>query len=104
MRGVLLTPAPKHWECLTKGCEVTDVTAATVVNRMHRCGPLGLDVPLVPAGTRGENRLIRPGHTTAGQGHQVDAEGVPVAALETWREDGQDCTVYLSTVTVGVNR
>lgn len=101
MRGVLLTPPPRHWECLTKGCDVTDVTAPNVPNRMHRCGPLGLDMPLVPAGTRGENRIVRPGHTTAGVGHQVGVDGRPVAAVETWREDGQDCTVFLSTVSVG---
>lgn len=100
MRGVVLAPAHRHWECLS--CDVTDVTPASTPNRMHTCRALGLDLPLVPAGTRGENRIIRPQGYVSGMGHQVDLEGRPVAAVETWREDGQDCAVMLNTVTVGV--
>lgn len=105
-RGVLLTPATRGWECLAADCDVTDVTPAAVTSRMHTCrhAGLGLDVPLYPAGTRGEARVVRPEGYVGGVGHQNDLEGRPVAALELWRDDGQDCVVYLNTNPIGVQR
>lgn len=62
---------------------------------MHPCKAFaGMAVPLVPEGTRAEARAVERGDFVGSEDVQRDAEGRVVMAVETWRDDGKDCTVY----------
>ncbi|MFD9949829.1 hypothetical protein ACFWYW_55830 [Nonomuraea sp. NPDC059023] len=65
---------------------------------MHPCrGVKGLMIPLVPEGTRCKVEAVERGDWVGEELVQTDAEGRPVMAVVTTRDDGQDCTVYAPT-------
>jgi len=57
----------------------------------------GLSVPLVPAGTRCKVTAVEREDYVAGELVQTDNRGVPVMAVYTTRDEGEDCTVYPPT-------
>jgi hypothetical protein len=62
---------------------------------MHRCrGLAGLLVPLIPDGTKAKLTVVEREDYIGRELAQTDAEGRPVMAVTTTRDDGQDCTVY----------
>ena len=70
---------------------------------MHICrGLRGLEVPMVPAGTRCKVEAHDREDYVAGDWVQTDADGRPVMNVVTTRDDGQDCTVYAPCATAGV--
>jgi hypothetical protein len=85
------------WECLS--CDLTDVTrVAGPHSRMHACAGLrGLTVPMVPAGTRGQNVTREREDYIGDEDVQYDGEGRPIMAVQTIRETGEDCTVFAPT-------
>lgn len=54
----------------------------------------GLMVPLVPAGARGEHRIIEREDYVGSDDVRLDGEGRPTMAVELVRDDGTDRTVY----------
>ncbi len=94
--GVVLR---RRWHCLGKGCDSAAVTV-DAKTPMHPCRAVGgLMVPLVPEGTRGKIEAVERGDWVGRELVQTDADGRPVMAVVTTREDGQDCTVYPPTAT-----
>jgi hypothetical protein len=96
MKGLLLDPPVRRWEC--PSCDHTDVTReARPHTRMHPCAGLGgITVPMVPAGTRAEHRLVeREDYVGAERVRLLD--GRPLMNVTTVRDEGQDCTVYAPT-------
>lgn len=62
---------------------------------MHTCrGLTGLAVPMVPEGTAAKVEAVEREDWIGSEQVQTDAEGRPVMAVVTTRDDGQDCTVY----------
>jgi hypothetical protein len=70
--------------------------------RMHPCAGLaGLTVPMVPAGTRGENRMVeREDYIGAELVQLAPGTGRPVMSVSTVRDDGEDATVYAPTASM----
>ena len=65
---------------------------------MHPCrGLAGLVTPLVPEGERAEVVAVEREDYVGRELVQTDANGRPVMAVVTTRDDGQDCTVYAPT-------
>lgn len=91
--GVVLTPPEQRWEC--PNCDLTQVThQAQPHTRFHRCrGLRGLTAPMVPAGTRCKVEAIERADHVGRELVQYDGEGLPVMAVVTTRDDGQDCAV-----------
>lgn len=86
---------PEHrWEC--PNCDYTDVTyTAEVHTRFHPCaGLLGLTAPMVPAGTRCKVEAKEREDYVKGEDVTMNAEGRPVMAVETTRDDGKDVAVF----------
>lgn len=96
MTAVLLAPE-QRWEC--PNCTATDVThLAEPHSRFHACAGLrGLTAPMVPAGSRCKVEAVEREDYINGDHVQVDAEGRPVMAVVTTRDDGQDCAVFAPT-------
>lgn len=91
---ILLQPE-HHWVC--PNCTTKRIThEARPHTPMHNCkGMKGLSVPFVAEGTKCKRVLRRPDDFVKNELVQYDKEdGLPVMSVETWREDGQDCTVY----------
>lgn len=89
---------PEHrWEC--PNCDLTEVTReARPHSRMHACrGLRGLTAPMVPAGTRAKVEAVERGDYVGRDLVQTDADGRPVMAVLTTRDDGQDCSVLAPT-------
>lgn len=98
MTAVLLRPE-RRWEC--PNCTLTAVTNGQETNRFHNCrGLRGLSVPMVPAGTRAKVAAHEREDFIGREVVQTDAEGRPVMAVVTTRDDGEDCTVYAPVASV----
>lgn len=87
--------AEQHWTC--PNCSATAVTTGRT-NRFHICpGLRGILAPLVLAGTRckvvAEVRQDYVGREDV----RYDAEGQPVMAVRTVRDDGEDLAVLAPT-------
>jgi hypothetical protein len=95
----VLTVPERRWEC--PNCAATDVTRQAGPHvRYHACrGLRGLSAPMVPAGTRAKVVAHERDDYIAGDLVQTDAEGRPVAAIVTTRDDGQDVTVLAPCAT-----
>jgi hypothetical protein len=93
MTAALLERSQK-WEC--PNCTFVDVTTeANPHSRFHSCAGLkGLTAPMVPAGTRCKIEAVEREDVIGDEVVQTDADGRPIMALITTREDGQDCTVF----------
>lgn len=101
-RGVLLAAPEHHWSC--PNCDVQHVTReARPHTPFHPCrGVAGLTAPFVPDGTRAKVTAELRQDYINGDTVQLDADGRPVMALVTTRDDGQDCTVFAPTATAKV--
>ena len=88
------------WDCPNCESWATTVDAKTP---MHRCkGLAGLMVPLVRHGIACKVEAVERGDYVARELVQTDANGRPVMAVVTTRDDGQDCTVFPPTATAGM--
>jgi len=98
---VLLTPPEHRWVCLS--CDLKEVTHEQRPHtRMHACAELGgLTVPMVPEGTRGENRVVEREDYIGSEVVRLHG-GRPVMNVTTVRDDGIDCTVFAPTATAKV--
>lgn len=97
MRVPLLDVPVTRWEC--PNCPATDTTRqAEPHSRFHSCpGLAGLSAPMVPAGTPCKVIAHERGDYIGAENVQYDADGRPVASVETVRDDGNDVTVYAPT-------
>lgn len=97
--GVVLR---RRWHCLGRFCDskATTVDGATPMHPCRAAG--GLMVPLVPEGTKGKLETVERGDWVGTEMVQTTAEGRPVMAVVTTRDDGQDCTVYAPAATASV--
>jgi hypothetical protein len=88
-----------HWAC--PNCPVTDVTRQSAPHtRFHACrGLRGMLAPMVPAGTRCKVEAVERQDYVAGEQVRADAEGRPVMAVVTTRDDGTDCAVFAPCAT-----
>lgn len=103
MNAYLLNPPEQHWVC--PNCSVTDVTHEVQVHtRMHLCAGLkGLTAPMVPEGTDCKVEAVVREDYVGKDIPQLDGDGMPMMAVVTTREDGQDCAVLAPTATVRVS-
>lgn len=98
MKIPLLAPE-RRWEC--PNCNAQDVThEASPHTRFHYCRKLGLTAPMVEAGIKAKVETVERGDYIGREMVQMNADGRPVMAVVTTRDDGQDCAVYAPTATV----
>jgi hypothetical protein len=85
--------ADHYWAC--PNCSVTDVThEAQPHTRFHTCrGLRGLTAPLVPAGISCKVVALEREDWEGKELVQRDGEGRPIMAVQTVRDDGEDCAV-----------
>ncbi len=97
MSGVLLARPEQHWVC--PNCTVTAVSTKPGTP-YHPCrGLVGLNAPMVAAGTAAKVEAVERGDWVGQEVVQADGEGRPVMAIVTTRDDGQDCTVLAPVAT-----
>jgi hypothetical protein len=100
VNGVVLAPREQRWECLS--CDKTALTIGKGVHtEMHHCRSLaGLMIPMVPAGTRGEHRVVeREDYIGSERVQYAPGSGRPVMAVQTIRDEGQDCVIFAPLAT-----
>lgn len=98
--SVPLVTAIRNWSC--PNCKFTDVTHEKRPHtRMHACAGLkGLTAPMVETGTRVKVTAVEREDYVGNEQVQTDAEGRPVMAVVTEREDGSnDVAVFAPTAT-----
>ncbi len=102
MAGPVLFEPEQHWSC--PNCTLEQVThEAEPHTRFHACpGLRGLTAPMVPAGTHCKVEAVERGDYVGREHVQYDAEGRPVMAVVTTRDDGTDCAVLAPLATAGV--
>jgi len=95
--------AVQVWECPGGRCTTrARTTKAGAGPPNHQCKGLALlTVPMVKLGTRAESRPVERGDYIGSELVQTNAEGRPVMAVETVRDDGQDVAVYAPVATAG---
>lgn len=94
--ALLLEPPVTRWEC--PNCDTTAVTSGGPHNRFHTCpGLAGLTAPMVPAGLNCKVVTHEREDYIGDEDVQYNADGRPVAAVETVRDDGNDIAVYAPT-------
>lgn len=59
--------------------------------------------PLIPTTTRGESTKVERQDYIGKEAVQLDADGRPVMAIVTTRDDGQDCTIFAPCASLGIN-
>jgi len=93
---VLLQPT-QRWYC--PRCTSTDVThEARPHSRFHICtGLAGLTAPMLPEGTRAKVEVVEREDYVGSEKVQTDANGRPVMAVVTIRDDGEDRIVFAPT-------
>lgn len=97
MAGVVLAPGrlvcPN--DCGAVAANVTNAAVGTGTATMHPCRALaGLDVPLVPEGTRAEARRVERGDYVGTDDVRRDADGRVTMAVTVERDNGRDTAVY----------
>jgi len=93
----ILNPPEQRWEC--PNCTTTHVTrgAKPTETPFHPCrGLVGLNAPLVPAGSRAAVTAIEREDYVGGEMVQTDGEGRPVMAIHTERWDGSNDLAVLA--------
>lgn len=88
----------RRWIC--PNCTFTDVThEAQPHTRFHSCkGLAGLSAPMIPAGSKAKVTSVEREDYIGSEQVRTDAEGRPVMAVITEREDGSnDVAVYAPT-------
>lgn len=93
------------WECPGGRCTTKARTTAPGASAPpHQCrGMAGLVVPMVREGTRAEARPVERGDYIGNEVVQTDADGRPVMAVQTIRDDGEDATVYAPVATAALS-
>jgi hypothetical protein len=94
-------PPPTHrWYC--DRCTQTDVTHEVRPHfRYHACpGYRGLSAPFILEGTKAKVEVREPEDYVGRNLPQTDADGRPVAAVVTTRDDGQDTLVLAPTLVI----
>lgn len=87
----------RYWDCPRCTEEARTVDDATP---MHRCRGMGLMVPLIRTGTKAKLVVIEREDYIGTEQVQYDRiNHRPVMAVQTIRDEGQDCTVYAPTAT-----
>lgn len=86
-----------RWEC--PNCDFTDVTHNVGPHsRYHPCAGLkGLSAPMVPEGVKAKVEAVEREDYVDGDLPQYDGDGVPIMAIVTIRDEGEDCTVLAPT-------
>jgi hypothetical protein len=85
----------QYWYC--PNC-VVEARTADASLPMHTCkGIAGLTAPLILRGTKAKTTVNDREDYVGQELVQTDAEGRVVASTTTTRDDGEDCTVYVST-------
>jgi len=89
----------RRWAC--PNCTLTQVThEAEPHTRFHACpGLRGLTAPMVPAGTRCKIEAVEREDYVGRELVQTDADGRPVMAVRTTRDDGEDLAVLAPCAT-----
>lgn len=86
----------KRWECANQ-CGSTAQTGDGKTP-MHPCKNMaGLMAPLVLLGTKAKVEAVERQDFIGREQVQTDANGRPMMAVVTTRDDGQDCTVFAPT-------
>lgn len=91
----------RYWYCPNCDVEARSVDSSLP---MHRCGGIsGLTAPLILRGTTAKTTVNDREDYVGKELVQTDAEGRVVMSTTTTRDDGEDCTIYVSTAqgTVG---
>lgn len=98
---VIALAVERRWEC--PNCELKQVThEAQPHTRFHACrGLRGLTAPMVPAGTRCKVEAVERGDYVGKEMVQTNAEGRPVMAVRTTRDNGTDVAVFAPCATGG---
>lgn len=93
MNVPLLAAPESRWEC--PNCDLTHVTRGRSFGQpFHNCrGLRGLSAPFVTAGTKAKVETVERGDYIGKEQVQQDGEGRPVMAIQTTRDEGQDCAV-----------
>jgi hypothetical protein len=87
---------PAQWEC--PNCPAVARTPWDTANRFHTCAGLrGLTAPMLRAGTRARVHAVEREDYVGTEDVRLDADGRPVMAVVTVRDDGQDVTVFAPT-------
>lgn len=102
MRGTVLAPGrlvcPNDCDAVAPNVARAPIGGGS--STMHRCPTVaGLVIGLVPEGTRAEARPVDREDYVRGEDVRLDANGRPVMAVVTMRDDGYDTTVYAPTAT-----
>lgn len=106
---VLLSPpvlvCPNGCGARARGAATVAETGAPVGGGaavLHRCSALsGLEVPMVPEGTRAEARAVEREDYAGDERGLRFADGVAVMAVEVERKDGTDRAVFAPAATGG---
>lgn len=92
-----LTPVT-NWVC--DNCPTVAVTRKGEANRFHNCPGLAwITAPLHPEGVRVDVRVHEREDYVGREMVQLDANGRPVMAVETVRDDGNDVVVFAPCAT-----
>lgn len=86
---------PEHatpWGC--PNCDARALTRTATVPMHPCCGLHGFMVPLVPDGERVKVEAVERADYIGDETVQCDDRGVPIMAVVTTRDEGQDVTVY----------
>lgn len=102
MSDIPILSARQEWTC--PNCAVTDVTVeARPHTRFHACGGLkGLTAPLVPAGTKCKVVAHEREDYIGSEIVTSDAEGRPIATVETVRDDGNDMIAFAGCASIDI--
>jgi hypothetical protein len=97
---VTLIQPTRHWTC--PNCTTESITHEPRPHtRFHTCrGLKGLTAPMVEAGTRAEVIAVERDDYVGTERVQTDAEGRPVMAVVTKRDDGEDRAVLAPVATI----
>jgi hypothetical protein len=107
MASPLMLLPEQRWTCPRCGAsEVTHLPApgpGESLSRMHGCGALGgIPIPFVADGIRCEIVAVEREDYVGGARGLRYADGRPIMAVRTRRDDGEDCTVYPEVATVSM--
>jgi len=93
--------AVHHWYCPACHKEAT-TTETRAHTEFHRCPRMrGLEVPMVPAGTKAKLEVREWEDYVGKEKVQLDPErGRPVRSVITTRDNGQDVAIYAPTATI----
>lgn len=94
----------RRWQCNSCGrLHVTKASTEGVQVPLHQCAGLaGTWVPFVPAGSEAILRVEERQDYVGKDTPFMDANGRPIMAVYTQREDGEDCHILAPTVNMNI--